>query len=508
MIPTSPRHQREPRRSEPGALAQGRVLFYSFVILLLSFFLSITDVMTSQLPTFAQPNDTTALPSASSALSHAFIGLAKQAKTSVVNVTVKRKITDDPGQRKHSPYPDVPFFQQLFQQSSLPEEEIPLLGGREQGIGSGVIISSDGYILTNHHVIDQAYDIRVQLIDERVFQAELIGTDQPTDVAILKIHASQLPALQWGNSDHLTVGEIVMSVGNPFGLNSMVTMDIISATGRGNVGFVDYESFIQTDAAINLGNSGGALLNLKGELIGINTAILRESSEMIGFGFAIPSRMAKAAASSIIRQGKVTRGWIGIATQKLTPELAIHFKTSHEQGVVITDLSKDGPAARAKLQRRDVIVEYQGTPITNPRQLHTLVAETLPGTSITLRRLQDGKGKNTTIKIEEFPFETIQPTRLKPKADDQLLTGVTVESLPKKFPWRKEGVLVSEIAPGSLVDRKGLEEGDVILDINQIPIRSVKDFEQQRKQLRRQDTALLLLRRENSTMFLPIQKGK
>ena len=229
---------------------------------------------------------------------------------------------------------------------------------------------------------------------------------------------------------------------------------------------------------------------------------------MIGFGLAIPSRMAKAAAASIMTQGKVTRGWIGMATQKLTPELAIHFKTSHEQGVVITDLSKDGPAARAKLQRRDIILEYEGTPITNPRQLHTLVAETLPGTSITLRRLQDGKVKNMTIQIEESPYETVQPTGLKPKDADQLLTGVTVEPLPKKFPWGKEGVLVGEIAPGSLVDRRGLEEGDIILDINQTPIRSVKDFEQLRKQLKRQDTALLLLRRENATMYLPIHKGK
>ncbi len=508
MIPTSIRHQHRHGRREQKALRRRSVWLFSFAILILSLSLLPTNLLASKSPKPSQKKDTAALSSTSSALSHAFMGLAKQAKTSVVNITVKRNMTGDPNHPNNSPYPDVPFLQQLFQQSSVPEEEIPFPGGREQGIGSGVIISSDGYILTNHHVVDQAYDIHVQLNDERIFQAELIGTDQPTDMAILKIQASQLPAFQWGNSDHLKVGEIVMSVGNPFGLSSTMTMGIISATGRGNVGFVDYESFIQTDAAINLGNSGGALLNLKGELIGINTAILQESREMVGFGFAIPSRMAKSAASSIMTQGKVSRGWIGMATQKLTPELAIHFNTSHEQGVVITDLYKDGPAARGKLQRRDVIVAYQGTPITDPRHLHTLVAETLPGTSITLRRLQDGKGKDMTIRIEEFPFETIQPTRLKPKDADQLLTGVTVEPLPKKFPWGKEGVLVGEIAPGSLVDRQGLEEGDMILDINQAPIRSVKDFEQLRKQLKSQDTALLLLRRQNATMFLPLHKGK
>jgi serine protease Do len=385
---------------------------------------------------------------------------------------------------------------------------MPLPDRRELEMASGVIIRSDGYILTNQHVVEQAYDIRVQLTDARIFQAELIGQDQPTDLAVLKIYTSQLPAFRWGNSDLVKVGEIVMAMGNPFGLSQTVSGGLISATGQGNLGFVDYESFIQTDAAINPGNSGGALLNLNGELIGINTALLAESSGALGIGFAIPSRMAQAVTTSIIKQGKVTRGWFGIATQALTPELATHLKASPGQGVVITDVAKDGPAGRAKLQRRDIILEYQETPITNPRQLQSLIAETPPGTSITVRRRQGGQDKTINVKVETFPLEPGQLVRLKAGEDARLLTGMTIEALPKDFPLGKEGVLVGDITPGSLVDQQGLEEGDIILDINQTPIRSVKDFEQMAEQLGRHNTALLLLRRDNATMFLPIHKEK
>ncbi len=507
MISISRRHQLKYRPSGISVRTPGRVLSVAFVSLILCLLFATTDLLAFPSPESSQQSETAALVPVGSALSHAFIHMAQQAKTSVVNITVKRKITGDPGRQKRPPWLDIPFFRRFYEQSSIPEEEMHLPDSREQDIASGVIIRSDGYILTNHHVVDQAYDIRVQLIDQRVFQAELIGQDRPTDVAVLKINAFQLPAFRWGNSDLLKVGEIVMAVGNPFGLSQTVTMGIISTAGRANIGFVDYESFIQTDAAINPGNFGGALINLNGELIGINTAILQESSGTIGIGFAIPSQMAKAVATSLINQGTVTRGWFGIATQKLTPGLAEHFKTSIVHGVVITDIAKDGPAGRAKLQRRDIILEYNGTPITNPRQLQSLIGETIPGTSITIRRLQGGQEKNVTVMIEEFPLERSPPTRLKPKDDAQLLTGVTVEPVPKSFSG-KEGVLVVEIAPGSLVDKRGLEEGDIILDINQTPVRSVKDFERLTEQLRRHDTALLLLRRENATMFLPLHKGK
>jgi len=489
-------------------MTQGGILSFSFVSLLLGACLSTSEVLAAQSPVSTPQNETTTVGPSVAALSHTFIYMAQQAKPSVVTITVKKKIAGDPGHPKRAPFLNIPFFRRFFQQSSQPEEEMPIPDSREEGMASGVIIRSDGYILTNQHVVDQAYDIRVQLTDARIFQAELIGQDRPTDVAILKIHATQLHPVQWGNSDLLQVGEIVMAVGNPFGFSQTVTGGLISAVGEANVGFVDYESFIQTDAEINLGNSGGALLNLKGELIGINTAILQESSGMLGIGFAIPSQMAQAVATSIIKQGSVTRGWLGIATQKLTPELATHLKTSNVQGVVITDVATDGPAGRAKLQRRDIILKYQGTPVTNPRQLQSLIAETLPGTSITIQRLQGVQEKEVTLKIEAFPLEPKPRTRQEPADDAGLLTGVTVEALPKDFPLGKEGVLVSEITPKSLADTQGLEEGDIILDINQTPVRSVKDFEQLAEQLGRLNNALILLRRENAMMFLPIHKGK
>ena len=490
-----------------NAMAQGRIQFFFVASLILSFSLPTTDLLASPSQEKSPTRKVASLTPEGSALSRTFIQMAQQAKSSVVNISVKKAIISDVDPPKRLPILGKPFFRRFFEKSSTPEEEMPLPESREQEIASGVIIRSDGYILTNHSVVDQAYEIRVQLIDERIFQAVLIGQDQQTDLAIIKIDASQLPAFQWGNSDLLQVGEVVMAVGNPFGLSQALTMGIISTTGRANFGFVDYESFIQTDAAINPGNFGGALLNSKGELIGINTAILHESSGNTGIGFAIPSQLAKAVATSIIKQGKVIRGWLGIATQKLTPELAKHFKTSHEKGVVVTDLAKDGPAGRARLQRKDILLEYKNTPITTPRQLQSLVAETEPGTSLTIRRLRGGQKKDITLKVEEFPAATRPRSLLKPKKDAQLISGVTVEPIAKNIP-EKAGLLVSEIAPGSIADKQGLEEGDIILDINQTPIRSLKDFERLMEQLEGHDTTLLLLRRENATMFLPIYKEK
>jgi serine protease Do len=502
------KYQRNHGQSRPTAMAQARVLSVVFFSLILSVSFSTTNVRASTPSESLQPHETIALERAGGALSQTFIHMAQQAKPSVVLITAKKKISSDPRQYTRAPFLNIPFFKRFFGHNSRPEDEIPLPDRRELEMASGVIIRSDGYILTNQHVIEQAYDIRIQLTDAQIFQAELIGQDQATDLAVLKIHASQLPAFRWGNSDLVKVGEIVMAVGNPFGLSQTVSGGLISATGQGHLGFVDYESFIQTDAAINPGNSGGALLNLNGELIGINTALLAESSGALGIGFAIPSQIAQAVAASLIKEGHVTRGWLGIATQTLTPELATQFKGSTGQGVVITDLAKDGPAGRAKLQRRDIILEYQKTPITNPRQLQSLIAETPPGTSITIRRLQGGQDKTINVTIETFPLEPKPRTPQEPANDTGLLTGVTIEALPKDFPLGKEGVLVSEITPGSLADKQGLEEGDIILDINQTAIRSAKEFEQTAKQLERLNSALLLLRRENATMFLPIHKGK
>ncbi len=487
-----------------------RIVFrHSLLPLLLSIFISSSqgeNVLASKPQQVVQQVDERKSVTETSILSRDLIQVAQQAHESVVHIMIKA--TSNSGLVQYEPFPflEIPFPRRDFEHSMIPQDELPLADSPESRTASGVIIRPDGYIMTNYHVIDQAYDIRVQLADHRTLPAKVIGQDPQTDLAVLKVSAEKLPVLYWGDSGHLKVGTIVVAVGNPFGLNQTVTMGIISAIGRANFDHVDLESFIQTDATIIPGNSGGALLNLKGELIGINTALLRESRGEMGIGFAIPSQMAKTVSTLLIQHRKVTRGWMGIATQKLTPDLAKQFKAPATGGVVITDLAKDGPAGRAKLQRRDIIQTYQGTPIIEPRQLRSLVAETKPGTSVTITRLRDGQEKNITVKIEEFVLETTSPSRMKPVNEAYLLAGVIVEPVPKDFARGKDGVLVSTVAPGSLADNRGLEEGDVILDINQATMRSVKDFKELQGKLGRKDSALLLLRRESATMYLSIHQ--
>ena len=250
-------------------------------------------------------------------------------------------------------------------------------------MGSGVVVSSDGYIVTNNHVVEKADEIQVLLSDKRKLKAKLIGTDPKTDIAVIKIDASDLPVLPWGNSNDLQVGEMVMAVGNPFGLNQTVTLGIISAVGRANMGIVDYEDFIQTDAAINPGNSGGALVNLRGELIGINTAIFTRSGGYMGIGFAIPSNMVKTVMNSLVKHGKVVRGWLGVSIQEVTPELAEQFDAPASRGALVGDVIDDSPAEHAKFERGDIITKYNGKTVDGPAHLRTRVAE--PSTVLPFR---------------------------------------------------------------------------------------------------------------------------
>lgn len=282
-------------------------------------------------------------------LGQPFVPIAKRAKASVVNVSSVKKTKQD-GQSFQNPFFDDPFFRRFFGEEF--ERRMPAPREfQQQGLGSGVIVTSDGYIITNNHVIEGADELSVSLPDKRSFKAKVIGTDPKTDVAVIKIDASNLSALPWGDASQLEVGEMVLAVGNPFGLSQTVTMGIISAIGRANVGIVDYEDFIQTDAAINPGNSGGALVNLKGELIGINTAIFSRSGGYMGIGFAIPSTMAKSVMQSLIKHGKVIRGWLGVSIQDVTPDLAKEFGAAENTGALVGDVMEDSPASNAKLQR-------------------------------------------------------------------------------------------------------------------------------------------------------------
>ena len=436
------------------------------------------------------------------------VPVAKTATASVVNISSTRKSRQ--GSEEFSmPYFQDPFFRRFFGEEFERRFQVPPEQRREQGLGSGVIVMPDGYIVTNNHVVEGADEIKVTLADKRSFKAKVIGTDPKTDVAVVKIEATNLPALKWGDSSQLQVGEVVLAIGNPFGLNQTVTMGIISAVGRANMGIVDYEDFIQTDAAINPGNSGGALVNLKGELIGINTAIFTQSGGYMGIGFAIPSNMAKSVMESLIKHGKVVRGWLGVSIQDLNGDLAKEFGAPDTKGALVSEVVDDSPAAKAKLERGDVITAYNGVKIKDTAHLRALVAETAPGKSVILSVLRDKKERDITVTVGELPKELAVASRGSSGEGrgDHALRGVTVEAMPPDRggrPGRESGVLVKSVEPDSPAVRAGLRPGDIIREINRKPVRSVQDFERVTSQLKPKSPVLLLLSRGNAVIFLSI----
>jgi serine protease Do len=438
-----------------------------------------------------------------------FVAIAKLAKASVVNVSSVKK-TRKEDQSFSSPFFDDPFFRRFFGEEFERRMPVPR-EFQQQGLGSGVIVTSDGYIITNNHVVDGADELNVSLPDKRTFKAKVIGTDPKTDVAVIKIDASNLPALPWGDASHLEVGEMVLAVGNPFGLSQTVTMGIISAIGRANVGIVDYEDFIQTDAAINPGNSGGALVNLKGELIGINTAIFSRSGGYMGIGFAIPSTMAKSVMQSMITHGKVIRGWIGVSIQDVTPDLAKEFGATESSGALVSDVMEDSPASKAKFERGDIITSFNGVTVRDPNHLRGLVAETAPGTTVRLFVLRDKKTLDLTLTVGELPTELAKAGRDESGKGEHALAGVTVENVRHSERSDRSkpssGVVVTDIEPESSAERAGLQKGDVIREINRKPVKDVRDFERLTSRLPPRSPVLLLVSRGNGTIFLSISGG-
>lgn len=438
------------------------------------------------------------------------VAVAKLAQASVVNISSVRKIPVGL-ERAPSPFPffDDPFFHHFFGEEF--ERRFPMpRERREQGLGSGVIVSPDGYIVTNNHVVEQADEIKVLLADQRSFKATVVGTDLRTDVAVIKIEATGLPALPWGDSGQLDVGEIVLAIGNPFGLNQTVTMGIISAVGRARMGIVDYEDFIQTDAAINPGNSGGALVNLKGELIGINTAIFTRTGGYMGIGFAIPSNMVRSVMRSLIKHGKVIRGWLGVAIQEVTEDLAKEFGVPEAMGALVSDVSDDSPADKAGLVRGDVITAFNDTPVKDSAHLRALVTETAPGTTITLTIMREKTSRTVKVTLADQPKELAAGPR-KPRAPGRgahALAGVGVEPLAPEDVTRlkiKGGVAVTEVVPDSPADRAGLKPGDIVREINRQSVKTVEDFERLVDHLDPQASALLLIMRGRATIFLSIK---
>ena len=431
------------------------------------------------------------------------IAIAKKVKPAVVNISIVKTTAPRRSPFPHNPFFDDPFFRRFFGER-FREERRQEPRRRQEGMGSGVIVNSDGYIVTNNHVVAEGDEIQVVLGDQRKFEAKLIGTDPKTDLAIVKIEASDLPFLSWGDSSTLEVGEMVVAVGNPFGLNQTVTMGIISAVGRAGVGLADYEDFIQTDAAINPGNSGGALVNLQGELIGINTAIFTRSGGYMGIGFAIPSNMAKGVARSLKSHGTVVRGWLGVSIQDLTPDLAKQFETTDTKGALVTDVIEDSPAEDARFRRGDIIREFNGRHVENSTKLRTYVAETPPETRVAVEILREGKNQRLSVVVGQMPKDMAGFGDAGTVGARHALSGLTVESAASGSSSDDTGVRVLKVQPDSRAARAGIRKDDVILEINRMTIKDVDDFDRVTNRLGEDDSVLVLLRRGRSMLFLSL----
>lgn len=380
-------------------------------------------------------------------------------------------------------------------------------GPRMGGQGSGVIVSPDGYILTNNHVIDNAREVTVTLPDKREFTGKIIGTDPKTDLAVVKIDATNLPTIAWGDASKLQVGEYVLAVGNPFGLNSTVTLGIVSAVGRGHMGITQYEDFIQTDAAINPGNSGGALVNTKGELVGINTAIFSQTGGYQGVGFAVSTTMGKPIYESLVKTGKVVRGYLGIGIQDLNQELAKSFHIKDSKGALVSDVKDDSPADQAGLKQGDVIIEYQGTPVEDAVALQRLVTRTPVGSKVPVKVIRDGREREITVTIGEQP-DTTKIAKAETGETEYAFAGVAVQDLDQEtakelgLKGKPQGVVVTTVEPESSAEKAGLMPGDVIREINRQPVKSVKDFEKMSSGVKKGDSVLMLINRRGSSLFL------
>jgi len=370
-----------------------------------------------------------------------------------------------------------------------------------------VIVSSDGYILTNNHVIDGAQEVMITLPDKREFTGKIVGADPKTDLAVVKIDGQNLPTVAWGDASKLQVGEYVLAVGNPFGLNSTVTLGIVSALGRGRMGITQYEDFIQTDAAINPGNSGGALVNTRGELVGINTAIFSQTGGYQGVGFAVPTSMGKPIYESLIKTGKVVRGYLGVGIQDLSQDLAKSFNVKQAKGALVSDVKEDGPADHAGLKQGDVIVSYQGSPVEDAVVLQRLVTRSAVGTKVSVTIVRDGREKDLTVTIGE-QTDTVKVAAVESSETEYAFAGLAVQDLDRDtskelgLKGKVQGVVVRSIEPGSGVEKAGLMAGDVIREINRQSVRSVKDFVKVTSAVKKGENVLILINRQGSSLFL------
>jgi serine protease Do len=449
-----------------------------------------------------------------------FAPVVKEVLPNVVNIS-SSKVVKTPKNQMQMPegMEQDPFFQQFFGQQfggrgqgrgqgngpDMPQKQ------REQSLGSGVIVSPEGYILTNNHVVDGATDVKVTLSDKREYKAEVVGTDPKTDIAVLKLTGEKFNAITLGDSTKVQVGDYALAIGDPFGVGQTVTMGIVSAKGRGGLGIEDYEDFIQTDAPINPGNSGGALVNDRGELVGINTAILSHGSGgNEGIGFAIPINLARNVMGQIIDHGKVTRAYIGVVIQPITPNMSKALNLDKMQGALVGDVSAKGPAKDAGVQRGDVILAINGNTVNDSNELRNTISMMTPGQTVKLTINRNGSSKDIDVKLGELPLSKEEAANDSENGSSkESMKGITVQTLDSdtaqqlQLPDATKGVVVTGVDPSSPAADSGLRKGDVIQEVNHQPVKNASEFEAAMSKSEK-NGALLLVNRGGTTLFVAL----
>jgi serine protease Do len=429
-----------------------------------------------------------------------FAAIAKRTMPVVVNISTSSQRSARSG--SNDPIED--FFNRFFGET-IPKES------NQRSLGSGILINKDGEILTNYHVVRSADTIKVKLADHTEYEARLVGKDERTDIALIKIRKSpgNLPFAKLGTSSQLDVGDWVMAIGNPFGLEHTVTAGIVSAKGR-VIGAGPYDSFIQTDASINPGNSGGPLINAVGEVVGVNSAIFSQSGGNVGIGFAIPIDLAKKVVEQLRKNGRVVRGWLGVRAQDVNATMASSLGLMRNPGemAVVTEVAENSPAAEAGIKTGDIIVEFNGKAVPKSHDFPSVIADTPPGQKVTLRIFRDKKEQTMAVKIGELQDES-DPNQQAEARDPDLglrVQRITPEAARRLGLSSSKGVLVVEVQPGSPADQVGIEPADVIREVNQRPVANVRDFERATRQGRRGDRILLLVQRGDNAVFFAVKR--
>lgn len=435
-----------------------------------------------------------------------FVSSVSRAAPAVVNVFSERVVRVTEQQQPNlPPFFNEPFFRRFFGDGM---GQAPPRNYIERSLGSGVIVSADGYILTNSHVVESAREVRVGMATGRELDVKIVGVDPLTDVAVLKADASGLPVIPVGDSSKVQVGDFALAIGNPYGVGQTVTQGIISATQR-TPGIATFESFLQTDAAINRGNSGGALTNYAGDLIGLNTAIVSPTGGFEGIGFAVPVNMAMAVMKEIIQSGRVIRGYLGVTIQEVTPSLAKAFGLPQAEGALISDIAPNSPAARAGLERGDVIVAVNGKRVQSPQELQRLVAGLQPGAAANLTIMRNGQEQTVSARVTEMPEEVSTPPTTAPEPQGTALEGVTVTNLTPgianelDLPPNTTGVVVTNVTRGTPAAFAGLERGMIIRQVNRQPVNSVSEFAALVRRAGNQPI-LLLVQQDGSNRYIVV----